>query len=51
VVLDKPGKASYDSPASFRVIVLLKTVSKVFEPVMTARLSAVARSKGLLHPN
>jgi len=51
VVLDKPGKAAYDSPASFRVIVLLKTVSKILERVMTVRLSTVARSKGLLDPN
>jgi len=50
-VLDKPGKASYDSPASFRIIVLLKTISKVLERVMTVRLSAMARSKSLLHPN
>ena len=51
VVLDKPGKASYDSPASFRIIVLLKTISKVLERIMTVRLSAIARSKGLLHDN
>jgi len=51
VVLDKPGKASYNSPASFRIIVLLKTVSRIVERVMTVRLSAIARSKGLLHPN
>jgi len=51
VVLDKPGKASYDSPASFRIIVLLKTVSKILERAMAVRLSAIARSKGLLHPN
>jgi len=51
VVLDKPGKASYDSPASFRIIVLLKTISKILERIMTVRLSAIARSKGLLHQN
>jgi len=51
VVLDKPGKASYDSPTSFRIIVLLKTNSKILECVMTVRLSAIARSRGLLHPN
>jgi len=51
VVLDKPGKASYDSPSSFRIIVLLKTISKILERVMTVRLSAIARSKCLLHPN
>jgi len=27
IVLDKPGKPSYDSPSSFRVIVLLQTFS------------------------
>jgi len=31
IVLDKPGKASYDTPASFRVIVLLETLSKILE--------------------
>jgi len=51
VVLDKPGKASYNSPASLRIIVLLKTISKILERVMTVRLSAIARSQGLLHPN
>jgi len=51
VVLDKPGKASYDSPASFRIIVLLKTISKILVLVMTVRLCAIARSRGLLHPN
>jgi len=51
VVLDKPGKASYDSPASFRIIVLLKTISKILEWVMTVRLSAIAKSRNLLHPN
>jgi len=51
VVLDKPGKASYDSPASFPLIVLRKTIPKILEPVMMARLSAIARSNGLLHHN
>jgi len=51
VVLDKPGKASYDSPAPFRIIVLLKTISIVLERVKTVGLSAIAKSKGLLHPN
>jgi len=51
VVLDKPGKASYNSPASFLLIVLLKAISKILERVMTVRLSAIARSNGLLHHN
>jgi len=51
VVLDKSGKASYHSPTSFRIIVLLKIISKILERIMTVRLSAIARSKGLLHHN
>ena len=39
VVLDKPGKPSYDSPSSFRVIVLLQTFSKILERIMNSRLS------------
>ena len=50
IVLDKPGKASYDSPASFRVIVLLETLSKIVERVTASRLSLMVRSCSLLHP-
>jgi len=31
VVLDKAGKPSYESPSFFRIIVLLRTVSKIPE--------------------
>jgi len=48
IVLDKPGKPSYDSPSSFRVIVLLQTFSKILERIMNSRLSCVARVAGLL---
>jgi len=34
IVLDKPGKPSYDFPSSFRVIVLLQTFSKILERIM-----------------
>ena len=40
IILDKPGKPSYDTPASFRIIVLLKTVSKILERVMTVSVTA-----------
>ena len=50
-MLDKPGKPSYDSPASFRVIVLLQTVSKILERVIASRLSLIARSLELVHHN
>jgi len=49
IVLDKPGKPSYDSPSSFRVIVLLQTFSKILERIMNSRLSCVARATGLLN--
>jgi len=49
IVLDKPGKPSYDSPSSFRVIVLLQTFSKILERIINSRLSCVARACGLLN--
>ena len=51
VVLDKPGKPSYDSPSSFRIILLLQTISKILERIVASRLSAIARYVGLLHRN
>ena len=51
IVLDKPGKPSYDSPSFFRVIVLLQTFSKILERIMNSRLSCVARVAGLLNPH
>ena len=50
IVLDNPGKPSYDSPSSFRVIVLLMTFSKILERIMKSRLSCVAQVVGLLNP-
>ena len=51
IVLNKPGKPSYDSPSSFRVIVLLQTFSKILERIMNSRLSGVAGATGLLNPH
>jgi len=51
VVLDKPGKPSYESPSSFRIIVLIRTFSKISERIIAARPLAAARLKGLLHRN
>jgi len=51
VILDKPGKPSYESPSSFRIIVLIRTISKILERIIAARLRAAARLRGLLHPN
>jgi len=51
IVLDKPGKPSYDSPDSFPAIVLLQTFSKILERIMNSRLSCVACLAGLLNPH
>ena len=51
VVIDNPGKPSYDSPSSFRIIVLLQTVPNILERIVASRLSAIARYVGLLHRN
>jgi len=50
IVLDKPGKPSYDSPSSFRVIILLRTLSKILERVVASCLSARAVICSLIHP-
>ena len=49
IVLDKPGKPSYDSPTSFRIIVHLKTVSKILERIVASRLALQARKLDLLY--
>jgi len=51
IVLDKPGKPDYGTPASFRIIVLLVTISKILERLSALRLASAAGSLGLLHPN
>ena len=51
IVEDKPGKPDYRTPASFRIIVLLETVSKLLERLSALRLPSADRSLGLLHPN
>jgi len=51
VVLDKSGKPSYESHSSFRIIVLIRTISRILERIIAARLLEAARLKGLFHPN
>jgi len=51
VALDKPGKPSYESPSSFRIMVLIRKISKILERIIAVRLLAAARLRGLLHPN
>ena len=49
IVRDKPGKPAYDSPCTFRVIVLLRTLSKILERVATSCVSAQALTCSLIH--
>ena len=51
VVRDKLGKPSYDWPSSFRIIVLLQTMSKILERIVASRLSSINRYVGLLYHN
>src|SRR5437660_1917308 len=51
IVLPQPGKADYSSPASFRIIVLLETVSKILERIIAMRLSILTRSVGRRNTN
>jgi len=51
IVLNKLRKPSYDTPSSFRVIVLLQSFCKILERIMNGRLSCVARVSGLLNPH
>ena len=50
-VLDKPGRPSYQSPSSCRIIALIRTFSKILERIIAARLLTAARLRGLLHRN
>jgi hypothetical protein len=51
VVIPKPGKPLYDTPKSFRLIVLLNTLAKMFEKMLSNRLHFEAAEHGVLHPN
>lgn len=49
VMLPKPGKDDYTNPGSYRPIALLNTVSKLFEKLMTNKLSWQFESDHLSH--
>jgi hypothetical protein len=51
VVIPKPGKPLYDTPKLFRPIVLLNTLGKIFEKMLSNRLQSEAAKHGVLHPN
>ena len=51
VVIPKSNKASYDSPKSFRLIVLLNTLEKLIKKVISERLQFIMASNNFLHPS
>jgi len=50
IILDKLGKPSSDLPSSFRVIVLIRTLSKILERVAASFRSAQAMTCSLIYP-
>lgn len=42
ILIDKPGKLSYDCPCPFRIIILLLTFPQIPERIMNSGLSCVA---------
>jgi hypothetical protein len=51
VAIPKPGKLLYNTPKSFCPIVLLNTLGKMFEKMLSNRLQFEAAKHGVLHPN
>ena len=51
VIIPKPGKPAYDTPKAFRPIVLLNTLGKLIEKMITRQLQFDAVKYGILHPN
>lgn len=51
VIIPKPGKPNYRTPKSFRPIVLLNTLGKLFEKMLANRMQFEAIRFGLLDPN
>jgi len=50
VVIPKPNKQSYDNPKAFRPIVLLNTLGKLIEKVITERLQFTVAANNFIHP-
>jgi len=51
VIIPKSSKQSYNSPKSFRLIVLLNTVGKLIEKVIGKRLQFQTTSNNFIHPS
>ncbi|KDR64939.1 hypothetical protein GALMADRAFT_82500, partial [Galerina marginata CBS 339.88] len=51
VIIPKPGKPSYATPKSFRPIVLLNTLGKLIEKMISNRIQFDAVKHDVFHPN
>ena len=51
VVIPKPNKLSYDNPKAFHPIVLLNTLGKLIEKVITKQLQFTVASNNFIHPS
>jgi len=51
IIIPKPNKANYSSPKSFRPIVLLNTMGKLIEKMISKRLQIHTITSDFLHPN
>ena len=49
IVIPKPNKSSYDQPKAFQPIVLLNTLGKLIEKVVTERLQFLVTSNKFIH--
>jgi len=51
VVISKPNKASFNSPKSYHLIVLLNTIGKLFKRIIGEHLQFYMISNSFIHPN
>jgi len=51
VVIPKPNKKSYNTPKSFRPIVLLNTMDKLIKKVIGERLQIIMAANNFIHPS
>ena len=49
IIIPKPNKASYNTPKTFRPIVLLNMLRKLIEKVIGKRLQFQLLSKNIIH--
>jgi len=50
IIISKPNKISYNSPKTFRPIILLNTLSKLIEKVIGKRLQFQSISMNVIYP-